>query len=826
MSVPPLHVLLAGESPGQPAAVPGWPRWLRTHLDPGWRPGEWDPEAALFTGDLASVRTAAWPCRTEGCPTATRYPHRRCEGCRRARSMLGVDWEEFDAAPPTHPTRPLLPAGHCAVTGCESELHCCGLCFRHERAWRNTESEPMKVFAARAAALDRGHDCLVTGCAHEHVTRRGLCRFHDQRLRREHHTPALSGEQLAAWVAGEQPRLAVHQFSLAGLPELVRIELLYGLQQRDLAAPPLDPTQVRILLARLAGAASLREADPQVICESGGMQYNSATRGLFRDLRRHLERAWAQHAGIDPFAGDVWQVALLDLQANASKPWPATQGVVDFGPLQPPWLREVVKDWARATRPYLQRLRETLRAAQAASGTLSAAGRLDPASLGAGDFAHITDAISGQRRGDGSLYSAQHRNLLLYQFCQVIDHGRASGLMSMVPDPFRPARRVRVRQEPNEDELGKALPESVIAQLDTRLHLLGPAGPAGSTTAADLQAMHQTIYQILRDTGRRPGEVVSLRIGCVEVIDGQHNLIYDNHKAARMRRRLPITSGTAGLITAWQSHRTQLATPAAISHWLFPSPQLRAQHTHGHLTSSCVGRAFRAWITQIGTIDGELLSPDGSPAPFDPTLVTPYALRHSYAQRHADAAVPVDVLKELMDHASVATTMGYYRIGLKRKRQAIRSVGSLATDAEGNPSPFTSATAYQRASVSVPFGNCTEPSNVKAGGGACPIRFQCAGCGFYRPDPSYLPAIEQHTTRLRADRETARAVGAADYVTANLTAEIDAFTRVAEQMRRNLSDLDPEERDEVEQASQLLRRARAARQLPIIAITSSKRTAR
>ena len=142
--------------------------------------------------------------------------------------------------------------------------------------------------------------------------------------------------------------------------------------------------------------------------------------------------------------------------------------------------------------------------------------------------------------------------------------------------------------------------------------------------------------------------------------------------------------------------------------------------------------------------------------------------------------MPVDVLKELMDHVAVATTMGYYRISLKRKQQAIRSVGSLATDAADNPAPFTSPTAYQRASVAVPFGNCTEPSNVTAGGGACPIRFQCAGCGFYRPDPSYLPALEQHIAGLRADRETARAIGAADYVTANLTAEIDAFTTVAE----------------------------------------------
>ena len=125
---------------------------------------------------------------------------------------------------------------------------------------------------------------------------------------------------------------------------------------------------------------------PEAVCESGGVQYNSATKGLFRDLRRHLERAWAQYTGTDPFAGDVWQVALLDLQSNGSRRWPATQGIVDFGPIELPWLREVVKDWARDTRPYLQRLRETLRACQVASHTLMAAGRTDPASLGAGDF--------------------------------------------------------------------------------------------------------------------------------------------------------------------------------------------------------------------------------------------------------------------------------------------------------------------------------------------------------------------------------------------------------------------------------------------------------
>ena len=815
-----LHIVGASGAEPQPSAGPGWLEWLVARIDPAWRPGEWDQQRWLFTGDLGSDRTAAWPCRTPGCPTATRRHGGRCESCRRARSLSGVSEEAFDAAPRRPPVRPLLLGG-CSVAGCGGELHCCGLCFRHERAWRKAKPEPWERFVARARPLPRRADCLVAGCPREHVSRRGLCRFHDNRLRRRHHVASLPADELAGWVAGQRPRLGVHQFSLAGLPELVRVELLYALQRRDEAPPPLDPTQVRILLSRLVGAGSLREADPAAVCESGGVQYNSAIKGLFADLRRHLDRAWAQHTRADPFAGDVWQVALLDLQSNASRRWPATQGVVDFRPIELAWLREVVKEWARATRPYLQRLREALRACRVASATLVAAGRVDPTYLGAGDFTRIIDAISDLRRVDGTVHSAQHRNLLIYLICEVVGHGRAGGLMAQVPDPFRPARRHRVMAEPNEDELGKALPESVIRQLDAQLHLLGPAGRAGSVAAADLQQMQQTIYRILRDTGRRPGEVVSLRVGSLEVIDGQHNLIYDNHKAARMRRRLPITTETAEVVMAWERHRSQLPTPPALRHWLFPSPQLRAKQARGHVTAACVGGAFRAWVRRIERIDSELLGPDGRPTPFDRSLVTPYALRHSYAQRHADAAVPVDVLRELMDHASVATTMGYYRVSLKRKQQAIRAVGSLATDAEGNPAPFTSPTAYQRASVSVPFGNCTEPSNVTAGGGACPIRFQCAGCGFYRPDPSYLPALEQHVASLRVDRETARAIGAADYVAANLTAEIDAFTRVADTMRRRLSELTADERTEVEEASLLLRRARAGRQLPLIVKTSS-----
>jgi integrase len=816
MSQPALRLVIG--QPDRPDADRTWQEWLVAHVEPTWRSSEWDQSLWLFTGELDNPRTAAWRCRTPGCPVPTHHQHGRCDSCRRERHESELSQDDFDLQPRRRRARPTTP-GACSVPGCEGEMLCRGLCFPHERSWRRSALS-LEEFIARAKPLAARDRCVVLGCGREQVSPQGLCHFHRQHLhydRRVHGLGPVSDEGLAAWVAAQRPRLRAHQFSMASLPELVRWELLYALQRRDEMPPPLDPLQVGILMTRLVGTTSMRRANPDKICESGGQQYNSIIRGLFRNLCHFLDRAWAAHVGLDPYAGDVWEVGLLDLRPNGSRHWLARSGVIDFGDIGICWLREVAKDWARTTRPNMQVLREVMRACRVASQVLEAAGRTDPASLGAGDFTLVTQAMSTQRRADGGLYSASHRNLLMQRLHQVIEHGRVSGLMAAVPDPFARGRRTCVARETNEEEIGKAIPESVIAQLDAHLGLLGPQGHGGSISATDLQAMYQTIYRMLRDTGRRPGEIVSLKAGCIEVIEGQHNLIYDNHKAGRMRRRLPITAETASVVLAWEQQRALIGGPPVTRHWLFPTPLLRAQQSVGHLTPSAVARVFKLWTARIGRIDSEVFGPGGDPLAFDHRLVFPYALRHSYAQRHADAGVPVDVLKELMDHVSIGTTMGYYRISLKRKQQAIRSVGSLAVDADGKPAPYTNPLAWERASVSVPFGNCTEPSNIKAGGGACPIRFQCAGCGFYRPDPSYLPAIEEHVASLRADIETARAMDAPVYVTANLAGQIEAFAKVAESMRQRLAAIGPAEREEVEEASRLLRRSRAARRIPVTA---------
>jgi hypothetical protein len=147
----------------------------------------------------------------------------------------------------------------------------------------------------------------------------------------------------------------------------------------------------------------------------------------------------------------------------------------------------------------------------------------------------------------------------------------------------------------------------------------------------------------------------------------------------------------------------------------------------------------------------------------------------------------------------------------------VKLVASLAVDRRGRPSPFGSELAYERSSVAVPYGNCTEPTNVKAGGKSCAIRFQCSGCGYFRPDPSYLAAIEQHIEQLRADRAIALAADADDWVIDNLDAQIRSFAEVADKMQQQLADLPEAERAAVETACRELRKARQA---PLISADS------
>src|SRR5262249_55924851 len=131
--------------------------------------------------------------------------------------------------------------------------------------------------------------------------------------------------------------------------------------------------------------------------------------------------------------------------------------------------------------------------------------------------------------------------------------------------------------------------------------------------------------------------------------DGKYALVYDNSKCQRRRRELPITDTTAQVIIRQQAvvrARFPHTPPAQLK--LLPAMKMNPTGTKA-FRAATVNEIHRAWVDALPPL---LVHHGGTCVEFDKTQVFPYAYRHTYAQRHADAGVPVDVLRELLDHDS------------------------------------------------------------------------------------------------------------------------------------------------------------------------------
>lgn len=90
-------------------------------------------------------------------------------------------------------------------------------------------------------------------------------------------------------------------------------------------------------------------------------------------------------------------------------------------------------------------------------------------------------------------------------------------------------------------EPGRDVPGEVMGQLCGRLRELEKISCREIRVAVELMI----------DTGRRPAEICTLDWDCLNrYADGTPVLVYDNSKACRQRRRLPVSEHTAELITS------------------------------------------------------------------------------------------------------------------------------------------------------------------------------------------------------------------------------------------------------------------------------------
>jgi hypothetical protein len=175
-----------------------------------------------------------------------------------------------------------------------------------------------------------------------------------------------------------------------------------------------------------------------------------------------------------------------------------------------------------------------------------------PAALGRADMEAFLQrlaylALAGQISGDARIRACREVRHVLTQ-ARLMGLTRPGGPAAGLGEDFAiHLGDVPVKLSPGEH--GKDLPPEVMRQLCQHLNLL----PGPEIRAA---------VELAIDTGRRPEEIAALPWDCLaRDDDGAPALVYDNHKAGRHKRRLPITEATASVILA-QQQRVRARYPA------------------------------------------------------------------------------------------------------------------------------------------------------------------------------------------------------------------------------------------------------------------------
>jgi integrase len=796
---------------------------LTSLMGDDWLAGEWDPERQLIFPQPGGQLTRVLRCKAAGCPSDRYGSDVVCLRHRRQFESSGVEDLEvwLASAEPAVFERRHCVDRPCAVAGVDGQR--CprpgngrwGLCTAHNCAWEHRQARGIafEEFVSTATPLSDLGSCKA-GCCYLSVAHpeTGLCEIH-LRVWREAGRPR--GRRFEAWAARARQPASSRVLSLRGLPELVRLELVYAIGCRAAEQVSVVTGGMRpwIDQLRAAGVSSVTEFD---LAELNGI----GDRHHVRFARFTVDRVILAYA--DPEAErakDVWDLRIFGVPGRRR---------LNFTAIRQVWLREAAKGWAAVTIGRISdaALSHRVGSISVLSAVLAAgpgAGD-DPTQLGRADIERFLTRVRSPRfSAAGRALGPKAKAALIEECAMMLREARELGLLPNLGPTFAFRRGDRTPRQTAEPP-GRALPAAVIAQLDANLGLLaavpGATGPARVPTLGTLgeQAGEMAVlaYRLLKGSGRRVGEVASLRLECLTVDEHDKDvLVYDNHKAARMARHLPLAdSELVAAVRAQQAWvRDRFPSTPADRLWLFPRPHKNADGTN-HLSAHQINTWIGIWVDRIGRIDAGPLDHRGDPVPFDRDAITAHAFRHTYAQTLADQGVAAPVLRDLMDHRSIDTTMGYYRVADTKKRKAMEVLARHTIDNRGVTRPAKnepSGLAHLRehlAWVAVPMGKCSEPTNVRAGGQACPIRYQCAGCPHFESDPSYLPELRAYADELRKEREAMLAAGAADWAVNHVTRQLDVIAghvRTHEGLLKRLAD---DERAVIESASVTLRKAR------------------
>jgi integrase len=541
---------------------------------------------------------------------------------------------------------------------------------------------------------------------------------------------------------------------VGGLPPLVFHQLMYGIQRAITDGVRLKRADLSAVCGdlRRAGVADLRDATPTKTLARRFVEYTVSELGAgLGDRDQQLE-------------DDAWNLRL----------WGRGNTTLEFGVIVQPWLRQGVKQWIAtglARDLHTSHLQRQIGALVRFSDHLA---RVAPVATPADLDQRAKERFLAELRLDeaAGLITSYVRNALVRNLGRFLREAASTGMC----DPSGPLAgmagsfQIRPEEIPKrrssgdpEDEIGRSLPEAIIAQL------LSPAN------LGMLTPMWERLVRIAIDTGRRPDELCRLRLDCVDHDlfvggDGTQQrlpvLVHDQPKVKRTGVRLPISSDTATTIADQQAAvRAEHPDTPPDQLALFPR---RCRNPFGTKATNAAayGSILATWrdsglsLFDAAIGDGKIepiLGAGDQVTRFPNEAIFAYAFRHTYAQRHIDAGVAVPVLAELMGHTNINTTQAYYRIRTQQKREALDKVTrfqmTIRGTVLGGPASASDAQRMEVGSISTPMGSCVEPSNVKAHGRACAYRHRCFGCAHFRTDVSHLPELRAYLNQLLVARE-------------------------------------------------------------------------
>jgi integrase len=765
----------------------------------------WDAGRLVLSSPIEHPQIGRLPCVVTGCEAPSTDKERLCATCFKRHAKSGLPLEEFVVLPRAGRK---VGVEKCAVPGCPRPWKTSKdpVCSTHSHQRRKIYRLPLEEFVHHpdVVPLPSFGPCEVVACIRDSCGKEPYCLQHRVRVRKARRVEGFDED---LWRRTETSIPEASTISFRGLPPLVVNQLLFGIQQRTKAG-----AKTKLDLLRLV-CDGLRAAQVASVLDHDIPWANVNQQKLLEHFAKHVRRALLSPE--TEVLKDVWDMWVF-----------GHSGTLDFRSISQQWLRAAARRWAADDIPHrrgrgvrstvqskikhLERLSESLRAHRADGGG-------HPAVLGRADIEHHLHRLTFlNSQGELSDYS---RTKTCRELKWLLQQMRALGLahagepMAGLPEKFSLTSR-DVPDEPEDDEAGRDLPTEVMRFLCSHLNRIDETSP---TVRVGIE--------LVIDTGRRPDEICQLAWDCLaQDPGGKHVLIYDNSKSNREQRRLPIPDQTAALITQQKQLVRERFPNAELSRLkLLPSPK---SNPYGHkaISAQWLGEVHRDWVdalpevmvTATVLIDGKSVS---KVTEFDKTRIFAYAYRHTYAQRHADAGVAIDVLCELMDHEQMETTRGYYRVGHGRRRDAVDKVASMQFDRHGNrvwreAEQLLDSERLRNGlgEVAVPYGRCSEPTNVQAGGGQCPIRFRCPGCDHFSTDVSYLPDLEGYLADLLRNRERIASMAAADeWAKVEAMPSQEEITRIRRLIRKVKEDLDTltdDERVQIQEASTLVRRTR------------------